>query len=270
MLRRLRTLVAAATALCGAPLFAHDLWIEPGTFSPQAGQSVGLRLRVGQDLSGDPLPLNPALVKRFIVDDAAGSRPVAAWRGADPAGLVRVGAPGLLVAAYHSHSSRVELAAEKFNAYLLEEGLDSIVALRERRNQAGSSGRERFARCAKSLLLAGPVIEAQRDRQLGCPLELVAERNPYASNTNPDFALRLSYEGEPLAGALVVAINSLNPAHKQQARSDADGRVRFALSPGGMWLVKAVHMVAAPASTDGDADWLSFWASLTFEVRASP
>ena len=29
--------------------------------------------------------------------------------------------------------------------------------------------------------------------------------------------------------------------------TDSDGRVRFRLRPGGMWLVKAVHMVPAPA-----------------------
>jgi len=34
-----------------------------------------------------------------------------------------------------------------------------------------------------------------------------------------------------------------------------------------MWLVKAVHMVPAPAGSD--ADWRSFWASLTFESRAT-
>jgi hypothetical protein len=43
--------------------------------------------------------------------------------------------------------------------------------------------------------------------------------------------------------------------------------VRFRLRPGGMWLVKAVHMVPAPAGAN--ADWASFWASLTFEMRAT-
>ena len=34
------------------------------------------------------------------------------------------------------------------------------------------------------------------------------------------------------------------------------------------WLVKAVHMVQAPAGTD--ADWESLWASLTFEIPKRP
>ena len=32
----------------------------------------------------------------------------------------------------------------------------------------------------------------------------------------------------------------------------------------GVWLVKAVHMVPLPKGQD--ADWESFWASLTFEL----
>jgi hypothetical protein len=32
-----------------------------------------------------------------------------------------------------------------------------------------------------------------------------------------------------------------------------------------MWLIKAVHMIPAPAGSK--AEWASFWASLTFELR---
>jgi len=49
-----KTIAVLLTAL--APLSAHDMWIEPATFAPQAGQIVAVRLRVGQDLMGDPLP----------------------------------------------------------------------------------------------------------------------------------------------------------------------------------------------------------------------
>ena len=73
------------------------------------------------------------------------------------------------------------------------------------------------------------------------------------------------YEHRPLAGALVVAINRLNPSAKLTARTDNDGRVRFRLTQGGMWLVKAVHMVPAPGAAN--AEWASYWASLTFELK---
>jgi len=62
-------------------------------------------------------------------------------------------------------------------------------------------------------------------------------------------------------------MNRLNPAEKLSARTDADGRVRLRLRSDGMWMIKAVHMVPAPAGADGD--WASYWASLTFELRSA-
>ena len=263
-----RAVVAALVALGVAPpLLAHDVWIEPTSFAPKPGQIVGLRLRVGENLVGDPVPRIPALVNQFIVEAAAGRRPVVGRDGADPAGTVRVGGPGLHVIGYYSNPSWIELPAEKFNAYLKDEGLDSVMALRASRNETAASARELYARCAKSLLLSGSPGEAEEDRLLGFPLELVAERNPYALRAGEDLPVRLTYENRPLAGALVVAINRIDPSERFTARSDRDGRVRFRLRAGGMWLVKAVHMVPAPAGTN--AEWASFWASLTFESQAA-
>lgn len=266
--RRLAPLVLSFALLSGVSLAAHDMWIEPTTFLPESGQIVGVRLRVGQDLLGDPLAVDSSLVNQFIVRDAAGVRPVVHRDGADPAGLVRMAKPGLLVIGYRSNPSAIEMAAEKFNQYLKEEGLDAIAAIRASRHEAGAAVHELFSRCAKSLVFAGSPGPADGDAPLGFPLELVAERNPYAGRVDQDLPVRLTYEGRPLAGALVVAMNRANPAEKVSARTDKDGRVRFRLRPGGMWLIKAVHMVPAPAGTG--ADWHSFWASLTFELQSAP
>jgi len=241
--RSLSILLVAAIALSSLPLFAHDMWIEPTTFSPQPGEIVGVKLRVGQDLLGDPLPRDPALVNQFVVEDAAGRKPVVGRDGADPAGFVRAAAPGLLVIGYHSNPSAVELPAEKFNRYLQEEGLETIAALRAVAMKLKRAPTNSFHVARKSLVLSGTPSAAQGDRPLGFTLELVAERNPYALGADEDLPLLLTYEDRPLTGALVVAMNRLNPSEKLAARTDAAGRVRFRLRPHGMWLIKAVHMV---------------------------
>ncbi len=259
-------LAIAAIVLSRSLLFAHDMWIEPTIFSPESGQLVGVRLRVGQDLLGDPLPRDASLLNQFIFEDTAGRKPIVGQDGGDPAGFLRVAAPGLLVLGYQSNPSTVELTADKFNQYLKEEGLDAVAALRVRRNETGASAHDLFSRCAKSLVLAGSPSEAQSDRPLGFTLELVAERNPYALRADEDLPVRLTYLDHPLADALVVAMNRRNPAEKLTARTDNEGRVRFKLHPGGMWLIKAVHMV--PAASGSHATWASFWASLTFGGQA--
>ncbi|HEY1337738.1 MAG TPA: DUF4198 domain-containing protein [Bryobacteraceae bacterium] len=248
--------------LAAVPLFAHDMWIEPTTFFPAAGQIVGAKLLVGQDLLGDPLPRQTSLVKEFVVEDAEGRKPLVGRDGSDPAGYLRVASPGLLVVGYFSNPSAVELPADKFNQYLKDEGLDAVAAQRARSNQSGAKARELFSRCAKSLLLSGSPAAKQADRQLGFTLELVAERNPYSMHPGEQLPLRLTYHDRPLAGALVVAMNR---AERVSARTDAEGRVRLPLRSGGMWMIKAVHMIPAPAGSN--ADWQSYWASLTFEVR---
>src|SRR5438093_10015036 len=106
--RRLGVLVVAAIALSRAPVFAHEAWIEPTTFSPEPGQIVGVRLRVGQDLLGDPLARNSQLIKQFILEDAGGRKPVVGRDGGNPAGFIRASDPGILVVGYHSNPSAVE------------------------------------------------------------------------------------------------------------------------------------------------------------------
>jgi uncharacterized GH25 family protein len=139
-----------------------------------------------------------------------------------------------------------------------------VAALRARRQETRSKAREIFSRCAKSLLVAGQATDGLGDRSLGFTLELVAERNPYTLGVGQNLPFRLTYENRPLRGALVVAISRSNPSEKLIARTDGDGRVEFRFERPGMWLVKAVHMVAAPA--DAHADWASYWASLTFNL----
>ena len=255
-------LVVAVFVATHAELAAHDMWIEPVKFLPEAGEIIALRLRVGQDMLGDPLPRDSRLVREFIVEDSEGRKPVVGRDGSDPAGFIRVSVPGLLVVGYHSTPSVVDLTPELFNQYVREEGLDSVAALRATRHTSDVGGRDSFTRCAKSLLLNGAPSDAQRDRALGMPLELVAEKNPYMLKAGQQRPIRLTYEQQPLAGALVVAINKRHPDDKVSARTDSNGRVQLPIATDGTWLIKAVHMI--PAKPGAGADWSSYWASLTF------
>ena len=261
---RITPFVAAALLAASASLSAHDFWIEPTGFKADLGRVVGVKLRVGDDFHGDPVPRSDGLIDRFVVIDAAGQRQVVGREGADPAGLLRVTAPGLMIIGYQSRPTPVTLPADRFTDYLKQEGLDAVVAARARAGTSASEGREIFSRSAKSLVRSGAVAAGSGDKALGFPIELVAERNPYEMRAGESLAVRLSYQQAPLAGALIVAYNQRTPYQKRRARSDRDGRAAFTLDEPGVWLVKAVHMVPAPRTSN--ADWESFWASLTFEI----
>jgi hypothetical protein len=243
---------------------AHDFWIEPSTFRPAPHERVALRLRVGERLRGEPVPLLPGRVRAFVVATGDGVRPIAGRAGAEPAGAVQIARTGIAVVGYRSLPQRIELAASDFARYLAEEGLEEVARARAARGEAAAPGRERFSRAAKALLAVGdPRPAAGHDRVLGFTLELVPERSPWALRPGDALPVVLRHEGRPLAGALVAAL-SATAGRVAAARTDAAGRVHLPLDRAGAWLVKAVHMTALPAG--GDADWESVWASLTFEV----
>lgn len=258
--RRLALIVLGFLAV---PAVAHDFWIEPSSFRPAAGQRVAVRLRVGEDLQGDPVPRDPARIERFAEIGPAGEAAVRGVAGMDPAGWAMPAGPGLHWLVYDSRHASLELAGLKFDTYLGEEGLERI---RELRHGSGESTakegpvKEIFSRCAKSLLRVGEGSSGY-DRVLGLELELVPEKDPYTLKPGEALPVRLLYRGKPLDGALVVALAS--PDDKVSARTSG-GRVSLVLDRPGPWLVKAVHMVPAPAGSG--ADWESLWASLTFDL----
>jgi uncharacterized GH25 family protein len=259
---RLRTfsLSPLVLVLVAAPLQAHDFWIEPSSFRPQVPSEVRLALKVGQDFRGDPVPRDDRRIARFVLVGLQGEASIPGLPGTDPAGFARLERPGLYVVGYRSSRTPITLEPDKFEKYLLEEGLERVVKARSEKGETGKPGREVYSRCAKSLLLAGEAPASGFDRALGLTLELIPERKPAVG----ELPVRLLYQGKPLEGALVVAIRRDQPDLKITARSDRQGRVRLGLARAGVWLVKAVHMVPAPTETE--ADWESLWASLTFEI----
>jgi uncharacterized GH25 family protein len=259
-----RALVFAAALASCAPAFAHDFWIEPSSFRPPSGSELAVSLRVGEHFRGDPVPRAEPRIVKFVLSSAAGETPIGGLPATDPAGLVRVGSPGLALIGYRSSRTPITLEPEKFEKYLGEEGLDHVLLARKTRGEQGKPGAEVYSRCAKSLVAVGGTGDAGYDRVLGFTLEVVAESNPLKIRAGQTMRARVLHEGKPLAGSLVKAIALEDPDNTLTARSGSDGRVSLQLARKGVWLVKVVHMVPAPKETG--ADWESLWASLTFEI----
>ena len=238
--------------LLTVPAAAHDFWIEPSTFTPSPGQLVAVRLRVGERLQGEPVPRRSARIERFFARSAAGEFDVHGRDDRDPAGVLTVRDGGTTVVAYRSRPARTELEAPKFERYLREEGLEFVIEQRKARGESGKPGIEVYSRAAKALLHGGggPVT----DRALGLRLELVRSGSHF----------QVLFEGEPLRGALVVALRRGAAGSPVRLRTDSAGMVRFPTLRRGEWLVKTVHMIRADAAAN--ADWESLWASVTFSI----
>ena len=250
---------------------AHDFWIRPSSFRPGPADRIEVDLRVGEGFRGEAVARNPEKIERFVAVRGSGAEePIAGVEGKAPAGFLRARSPrdpeasGLLWIAYRSRPSFVELPAAKFESYLAEEGLERIVAERKERGESAEPGREAYARCAKSLLRTGPGEGASATAVVGFPLELVLDRDPSAAPRGEPLEVRLLFRGRPAEGVLVGCASEREPERELRARTDSEGRVRFEGVGEGVWLLRAVHMVRA--EENADADWESFWASLTFEI----
>jgi hypothetical protein len=203
---------------------------------------------------------------------APGAESAQALLGIDgklPAALFKAKQPGLHLLAYQSNHAFVEIEPEKYAAFLREEGLEDVLAERERRGESALPGRDSYARFDKALVRAADGPSAGFDRVLGLPLELVLETDPFAWNGGEKLALRLELAGKPLAGRQVKLARLAAPHQVLLARTDEHGRVEFLPTMAGAVSAFAVHQRRAASEQHLEGDWEGLWASLVFELGES-
>jgi uncharacterized GH25 family protein len=249
--------------ICAASLSAHECWLQPSTFTPAAGVTSRLTLRVGMNFEGEARPFRADRVAALLHFSAAGRED---WtsridgRPEIPLGFAR---PGTHVVAYDSRASLIELPAREFDAYLREEGLEPILAERARLGEAAKPGRERYLRCNKTILAVGGARDATATLRTGQALEIVPATDPSAGGP-VRFVVWLG--DRPLAGAKIRAWHRQGGELKTlDGVTAADGSVLYTLVSPGEWMLSTVHM--ARLTGDPAADWESHWGNLTFSVQ---
>ena len=264
--------LAVALLCCASTAWAHDFWVQPSKYRPEAGTDLQVRLFFGDHFRGKAYARNPGHVDRFVLVGPDETRKIAGDRGDEPAGKVKVENAGTYVVGYRSRRSRTEFEAKKFEDYLRHEGLDHVVKERARRGESESPGRELFSRCAKSIVWVGAGSRDGFDRELGFPLELIPVTNPYAAPKTGDVTVRVLFRGKPLANALVTAHHEPGSHDVVDGRTDDKGRVTLRLPHQGEWMLNTVHMFRTPEEKAKalKADWESLWASMTFELPPVP
>ena len=250
----------------GSQLGAHEFWLEPDEFSPKLDARTGVRIRIGEHFDGALYPYLTGTFFKFTAGQGESEQAVEGLDGDDdPAIGVAFRRETLAIVAHHSQSNHVTLEPwTKFTEYLAEIGQEDIAKRHRALGKPTAKVEERYYRAAKLLLDVGGAGNGG-DRFTGMPLELVADRNPYALEPGERFPVRLLRDGTPIAGVLVTAIAKSAPKMVQRVRTDKDGRVLIELNASGPWLINAVHMSEPPAFAR--VDWMSIWASLVFSTK---
>ncbi|MCO6407614.1 DUF4198 domain-containing protein [Hoeflea alexandrii] len=265
--------LGTASALIGAilaasPVSAHEFWIEPADFSIEAGATIEADLRVGQDFTGDAFPYIPSRFAAFERHDRLGAADVEGVTGDLPALSLLPRTEGLSIFTYVSAGERIRFRQwDKFQFYLDYEGLDKIAAVHDARGLPRDDIREIYTRCAKTLVAVGDA-EADQDRAIGMRLELVAADTPSKLVPGAEISFTLLWEGGALPDtqvALFYKKGTADEATRTLTRTDGNGRASFTLPASGSYMAASVHMIEA--APDRNADWQSYWASLTFGVE---
>jgi uncharacterized GH25 family protein len=255
-------------AMAGATVpsaHAHDLWIIPASFRPAAGAAVAVEVRVGEKF---PESMNAprATLTRFALVTAGGSTDVSGARTQGKALLASVtpregGTSAIVLEGKPSH---IVLTPEQFKDYLLHEGLAHIHAEREKSGEAGKPARENYSRHSKALIRVGAGASVAT-RPLGLALELVPAADPYDLVPGQPLPVKAVFHGRPLAGLELRAYTVGSDV--QRVRTGDDGTATVQLDRAGVWCIAFIHMERCAGCAD--ADWRSFFGTLTFELPAA-
>lgn len=259
------------------PLHAHEFWLEPVAGPVAAGGSARLALRVGEFFEGELLGFSAQQTVALRQYSAAGMRDLQRLlplRSVVATLDLPVPDPGTYLIAFDSQPNQIALSADRFHAYLHDEGLDFIKAQREANGSADKPGRERYRRHVKTLLRAAGVDPSAATPDMtwatrtGQRLEIVPLANPLALRPLDPLAVQVLFEGKPLAGALLKAWYKRDgQTLTVRATTAADGKATLTLPYAGAWMISVVHMV--PAVGTRDIDWDSLWGNLSFYLSAA-
>jgi uncharacterized GH25 family protein len=255
-----------ALAVCLIPAgtaAAHDTFIMPEKFqvTPRTAVKIGFH-------SADSFPESSGIPKRLRdVFLHAGGGPVAITVNEDGkrvVGTVTAPTSGYMIVTAVNAAATESMKAPAFLDYIKEEGLTHVIDARAQAGEADKPARERYTMFAKSIFLAGAPNDAYKTA-VGLPIEIVPEKDPASLKTGESLPVRVLFRGAPAKGLDVMAASNAPAYAKNRSigKTDANGRIAVPVTSG-QWRLHTIHM---ERSTTSDADWESFWATLTFEVR---
>lgn len=267
-----KSLLPALLTLLTIPAWSHEFWLQSQPYTPNLNTTTSITLKVGENFEGDPTPFvdeRTSTLRQYAnktVTDLSSKLP---RRTPIPRLDINITTPGLHLIAFDSQPIDISLPADKFHAYLHDEGLDNVIEQRTANGKAATPGRERYRRHVKTLVKAGDASEDNTyATKTGQRLEIIPLSDPYKAAPGTTLRFHLNFESQPLKGALVKAWHK----HDNQlliikARTDAAGEVALSLPYAGEWMVSVVHMI--PATGTKNADWDSFWGNITFMLPPS-
>ena len=266
MRERFPTLGVLLLAACS--LAAHDTWLVPQKFRVPAGKPVQVALNTSEAFPTSEAAPAPDRIASFEAVTGGGRAAVSGYRveGKSLVAEVTPG-PGTTIVAAATKPRLIVLKPDQFNEYITAERLETIVAARKAGGDDGKDGREYYSKIAKLALCSGARQGAEHWEPLGLTVEIVPLVEPCFLREGDELEIEVLFNGQPLAGVWVTGGYEGVTGHNYPVwvKTDAEGQAKIALDRKGAWFVRVLHMV--PSKDFPDADWQSWFSTLTFEVQ---
>ncbi len=247
---------------------AHEFWLQPSLFFAKAGDEISLKVMVGENFLGERSEGQKNRIIQYRHHTANGTADlVPTLTGGTYGDLsVALNMPGTHLFSFANTPKFLSMKADSFLLYLREDGLNKVITARQQQGTSGKPSREIYQRCVKSLVQVGDTPDHTFAKNTGMPLEIIPAKNPYEQRFGQSAEFRVYFMDKPLEGALVRywSRDAANHLTEEKQITNALGDVRFRLRIG-QNMVSVVHMV--PAQNTSQADWHSYWGSLTFGCR---
>ncbi|MBM3812155.1 MAG: DUF4198 domain-containing protein [Acidimicrobiia bacterium] len=250
------------------PVLAHTLYFLPAKFRLDRGEKLVFSVHEGDGFPDSESAAAPERLLEARLVKGEVTTPIADFLklGQATHGVVKVEQAGTQWLAVRTRSNLVEMTPDAFERHLREEGLQHVIDWRRNNGESSRKGQETYTKYAKSLVTCEAEDEGWK-QELGLALEFVPEVNPGRLTAEHKLPVRLLWRGKPAGGIRVE--KAWTAGGKSDAEvagwTDGEGRIDVAVDRAGRWRLHAVAMERAPAGSG--ADWESYWATLTFEVR---
>jgi uncharacterized GH25 family protein len=242
--------------------FAHDIYLRPH-FNKDQPKQISLAML----LEKEEVVWFESMTAGLRMDGPAGEANLNVPEQGDP--VVEFLQPGTYAIGWQSEPILIQIEPDIFKKYLALEGLSDIAELRKKSNQENKPGREFFTRYIKTFIQVGSTPTKDFDRPFGYKIEIIPLQNPCALHLNSDLDVAVLFDGKPLANNKIMATydsySTLPEDYAQVTRTDQNGIAKFRITHKGHWLIRTTKML--PLEKNPEADWQSFWANFTFEIK---
>lgn len=249
-------------------LLAHEFWLMPSKFRLNLNETFNLQLFVGEDFMGDIWANRKKRLLKLVhhTNNLQKDLTALALKSDSLPMPLKFDTEGTHLLSMESKNSFIALEADKFNDYLVDDGIENIYELRKQKGELNKPSKELYRRCAKTLIQVGSKFDETYKKNTQMTLEIIPQKNPYQMQVGDEMIVKVLFKNKPLPNKMIVAWHKTDTEKTthQKLKTDAEGILKMKLDKSGYWMISTVHMVEV--KNNPDANYQSYWGNLTFSL----